>query len=221
MGIGNADVLEKVFARLSRASLGISLLLQHEHHFNAATEIQTEIACVYADLLELVCRVAIDCGRESRSKAGDFSAYNVDSRYRAYSRSFATRRNRILESMWKIWGESHSYLGTSDINAVRQFLDVQDRTLKTILEVQTPSRAESTFEWFDSYLTSFAASDNDVLYITANPGCGKSVLSQWITERLHMGADHVSWDVIPYAISESLEFTDGHGCADLFRDGYT
>lgn len=200
MGVDQPDILEKICAKFSRSAIGISLLLQYQHLFSATPQIQSEVAHVYADLLDLVCRVTVDSGKGSRGGKDSLKGYHVDSTFRAYFKTFSTRRTHILELMWRTWGDSRQ--GAPEVSTVRQFLEVQDRTLQTMLEGETTSRAEESFEWFDSYLTSFTATKNNLLHITGSPGSGKSVLAEWIIERLQTSGDHAEWDVIPYAISK-------------------
>lgn len=200
MGVDQADILEKICAKFSRAAIGISLLLQYQHLFTATSTIQSEVAHVYADLLDLVASVTVNSGKGSRGGKDSLRGYHVDSTFRAYFKAFSNRRTHILELMWRTWGEGRE--GAPEVSTVRQFLEVQDRTLQTMLEGETSSRAEESFEWFDSYLTGFTTTKNHLLHITGSPGSGKSVLADWIIERLQTSGDHADWDVIPYSISK-------------------
>ncbi|KAL1846793.1 hypothetical protein Plec18167_005845 [Paecilomyces lecythidis] len=205
MGVDQADILEKICAKFSRAAIGISLLLQYQHLFTATSTIQSEVAHVYADLLDLVASVTVDSGKGSRGGKDSLRGYHVDSTFRAYFKAFSSRRTHILELMWRTWGEGRE--GAPEVSTVRQFLEVQDRTLQTMLEGETSSRAEESFEWFDSYLTGFTTTKNHLLHITGSPGSGKSVLADWIIERLQTSGDHADWDVIPYSIRADIPAT--------------
>ncbi|KAJ9309778.1 hypothetical protein DTO217A2_729 [Paecilomyces variotii] len=205
MGVDQPDILEKICAKFSRAAIGISLLLQYQHLFSATSMIQSEVAHVYADLLDLVARVTVDSGKGSRGGKDSLRGYPVDSTFRAYFKAFSTRRTHILELMWRTWGESRQ--GIPEVSTVRQFLEVQDRALQTMLEGETSSRVEESFEWFDSYLTSFTTTKNHLLHITGSPGSGKSVLADWIIERLQTSGDHADWDVMSYSIRADIPAT--------------
>ena len=86
------------------------------------------------------------------------------------------------------------------VQTIREWLSPKDRVLRRVLENDQASRAEFTCEWFESYLIEFCSSRNDMFLVTGASGCGKSVLSSWIIERLQRPLGRRSFDVVSVKI---------------------
>ena len=74
-----------------------------------------------------------------------------------------------------------------EVGILRRWLGPRDASLQKLLrdDESAPSRREEfTCEWFQSHLLTFSRSKHDTLAIHGPAGCGKSVLSGWIVERL-------------------------------------
>ena len=74
-----------------------------------------------------------------------------------------------------------------EVGVLRKWLGPHDTGLQRLLkddESAHSRREEFTCEWFQSHLLSFSRSKHDTLAIHGPVGCGKSVLSGWIVERL-------------------------------------
>ena len=68
-------------------------------------------------------------------------------------------------------------------------------------------RDEYTCEWFQKELLDFTRSDDDILVINGKSGCGKSVLSGWIVERLQRPLGRKSYETISYVIGKLYRAT--------------
>lgn len=66
-------------------------------------------------------------------------------------------------------------------------------------------RADYTCEWFSQYLAGFNQSDKSVLLVTGEPATGKTVLSEWVVERLQSLNGQQASDVITYKIGGFYE----------------
>lgn len=66
-------------------------------------------------------------------------------------------------------------------------------------------RADYTCEWFSQYLTGFTRSEKGVLLVTGEPATGKTVLSEWVIERLQSLNGHQASEVIAYRIGKLTE----------------
>ena len=86
------------------------------------------------------------------------------------------------------------------VQTIREWLSPKDRVLRRVLENDQASRAEFTCEWFESHLIEFCTSRNDMFLVTGASGCGKSVLSSWIIERLQRPLGRRSFDVVSVKI---------------------
>ena len=87
-----------------------------------------------------------------------------------------------------------------DVQTIREWLSPKDHVLRRLLENDRASRAEFTCEWFEPHLLEFCSSRNDMFLVTGASGCGKSVLSSWIIERLQRPLGRRSFDVISVKI---------------------
>ena len=115
--------------------------------------------------------------------------------------------DRISTSMWTMEIESRLFKGHSelDICVIRDFLEPQDRVVRTMISNQLSSgvhRAEFTCEWFSSRITDFTRNRDKVFLITGGPSSGKTVLSRWIVEKLQGSMDQDHYDVISYFVGK-------------------
>ena len=163
--------------------LSLSLLLRDSTLLAADGEIRLEVGQTLNDLLMLVSQVSIHyrvkAYGESREKRFDF--------YDAFGQqlvSFHQRKNHIIDSMWQY---SLGNAAQMDVRALRKWLGPRDRTLQRLIkddDFAPGKRDEYTCEWFQSHLLAFSRSKDDTLLMYGPAGCGKSVLSTWIFERL-------------------------------------
>ena len=115
--------------------------------------------------------------------------------------AFYGHKNKITDGMWE-----YTLVGgfTIKVETMREWLGLQDRTLQTILSDRLAAkshRAEYSCEWFQRHLLDFSRShDKDILEITAPAGCGKSVLSGWIVDRLQRPLGKKQYQTLSYNI---------------------
>ena len=63
-------------------------------------------------------------------------------------------------------------------------------------------RADYTCEWFSQHLNSFSHGNKSVLLVTGEPATGKTVLSEWVVERLQSLEGQLATDVITYRVGK-------------------
>lgn len=178
--------------------------MQYETAYKSSPELQPEVAAVFADLLEMVCNTTTSCVEGLKSKESDqVIGHNVDSAFVTYAKRFSTHWNTVVDAHTSKIVEGSSLIYSSpELGSLRQFLGVQDRPLQFILDSRAHSIAEGSFEWFNNTLYDFTVSSSPAMVIAGGPGSGKSALAQWTVERLQESAEHDSWNVVPYNISE-------------------
>jgi type II secretory pathway predicted ATPase ExeA len=93
------------------------------------------------------------------------------------------------------------------VREIREFLSFHDRAVSAILSARQPRAAEYTCEWFESQLTHQQARRPGLTVINGCVGCGKTVLSQWIVDKLHSSPDGDDTDVVVYRIHEDISET--------------
>ena len=98
--------------------------------------------------------------------------------------AFYKLKNHIVDAMWEhALGDD----AAMEVRVIRKWLGPHDAGLQKLIKADdsAPSdREEFTCEWFQSHLLAFSRSKNDTLVLHGPAGCGKSVLSNWIIERL-------------------------------------
>lgn len=88
------------------------------------------------------------------------------------------------------------------MEAVRNFLTPHDRVTRILATNRRAhgARADFTCEWFDRPLRDFARSGKNIFMVTGSAGSGKSVLSEWVVERLQAFKGRRATEVIRYTI---------------------
>ncbi|PWY90317.1 hypothetical protein BO94DRAFT_463147 [Aspergillus sclerotioniger CBS 115572] len=202
MGIDHIDVLESLFGRYGRVTLGISLLLQQETFFPVSRPLQQQVAEIYAHLLQLVVHVTSEYRQGIRTQHWQAMSSAVDAAFFRYTNRFITHWRRIFSLVLES-GTAKQHT-TVDLAAIYQFLELQDRPLQMLLEGHNHSLADGSFSWFEPHLTTFAMGRRRMMMIRGNPGAGKSALAQWTVERLQASSEYDIWNVIPVAIRSDV-----------------
>ena len=98
--------------------------------------------------------------------------------------AFYQLKHHIMDAMWEYTLGNEAPV---EVRSLRKWLGPLDAGVQKLLKVDdsAPScRREFTCEWFQSHLLAFTRSKDDTMAISGPAGCGKSVLSSWIVERL-------------------------------------
>ncbi|PWY66766.1 hypothetical protein BO70DRAFT_419083 [Aspergillus heteromorphus CBS 117.55] len=202
MGIDHIEVIDSLFGRYGRITLGISLLLQQETFFPTSRALQQQVAEIYAHLLQLVVHVASEYRQGTRTQHWQTVSSAVDTAFFRYTNRFVTHWRRI--SAIVLESSTAKMTATVDLSAIYQFLELQDRPLQMLLEGHNHSLADGSFAWFDPHLTTFAMGRRSLLMVRGNPGAGKSALAQWTVERLQASSEYDIWNVIPVTIRSDV-----------------
>ncbi|KAL5332530.1 hypothetical protein BJX70DRAFT_383877 [Aspergillus crustosus] len=204
MGIDNIDMVDSLFSRYGRVTLGISYLLQQESDFQSSRALQQEVAEIYSHLLELVVHITAEYRHVIRTQNWQTLNEVANHAFFSYFNRFTTHWRRIsgvvLEST--VVKQEHA-----DLASVYQFLELQDRPLQMLLESQAHSLADGSFSWFEPHLTTFTVGPRSTMLVRGNPGSGKSALAQWTVERLQVSSEYDIWNVIPIVIRSDVPIT--------------
>ena len=91
---------------------------------------------------------------------------------------------------------------------MRKWLAPRDTVLQNLSSDRMASRNvrdEFTCEWFQKNLLDFARSHDEVMAINGEVGCGKSVLSGWIVERLQRPLGRKSYETLSHIIGTYIQ----------------
>ncbi|RAH50957.1 uncharacterized protein BO95DRAFT_379311 [Aspergillus brunneoviolaceus CBS 621.78] len=205
MGIDQLDVIEGLFGRYGRITMGISLLLQQETYFPTSRPLQQQVAEIYAHILQLVVHVAWEYRQGAKTQHWQSMNTAIDLAFFRYFNRFATHWRRVSELVLQAGTAKHQT--SVNLSVIYQFLELQDRPLQMLLEGQNHSLADGSFSWFEPHLTTFAMSRRSLMMIRGNPGSGKSALAQWTVERLQASSEYDIWNVIPVIIRSDVPIT--------------
>ena len=95
----------------------------------------------------------------------------------------------------------------TEVRSVRTWLSPRDQVVQDISTDRLDSksiRTEFTCEWSQRFLLDFFRNEGDILSITGQAGCGKSVLSGWIEERLQRPLSRQTYETISYTFGKHL-----------------
>ncbi|RDW70685.1 tetratricopeptide repeat protein [Aspergillus mulundensis] len=204
MGIDNIEMIDTIFSRFGRVTLGISYLLQQENDFQMSRALQQEVAEIYAHLLQLVVHISVEYRQVMRTQNWQSMHEVINHGFFCYFNRFTIHWRRIRKASWTAVKSKMQHV---DLETVYQFLEIQDRPLQMLLESQAHSLADGSFSWFESHLTTFTVGPRSLMLVRGNPGAGKSALAQWTIERLQVSSEYDIWNVIPIVIRSDVHIT--------------
>lgn len=131
---------------------------------------------------------------------------------------WSTRLERLAEPGGKLESKgdliqltnTDEYLIDDSVEAVRNFLTPHDRVTRILAANRRThgARADFTCEWFDRPLGEFLRSGKNLFMVTGSAGSGKSILSEWVVERLQAFKGRRATEVIRYTIGSCLMSID-------------
>ncbi|KAG0653042.1 hypothetical protein D0Z07_0724 [Hyphodiscus hymeniophilus] len=198
-------VLEKAFGLFYSCGLTLGLFLRHHELLQTSEELQLIMASCYTDLLRLVTGVSIYfCWKQTNVS---FSSQSFDELFGRTVESFFINGDRFTDTIWATRLEALAKPGDVSVDLVREFLTPHDRVtrLLAVTRYVKKSRADFTCEWFDRQLSDFTRSSQNMLYVTGKPCTGKSVLSEWVVERLQASTGRRASEVITYTVDSDLK----------------
>lgn len=192
LGKQRLDMTHRAFALFNDAGLMFARFSESKDMFAASPDLRQSLEGVYADLVSLVVDVSLHY-----SNGGSISEF--DARFAHRAEMLFSYKEPIIEAFWREQLQArHGREIMTEIEEIQRFLSPNDTVVRGLLSRQSKSRShyvEYTCEWFDHMLQEFTAGDDNIFCVTGKPGCGKTVLSQWIMERLRRQQDRASYDV--------------------------
>lgn len=197
--------LEKAFGVFYSCGLTLGFFLRHHEILHSSEELQLIMATSFTDLLKLVTGIQIDYVHKQLYTR--FSVHGFDERFRLTIDSFFSHGDRFTDTIWATRLQSLAKPGDVSVDLVREFLmphDTVTRLLAVTRFIRRP-RADYTCEWFSRHLTDFTRSEKGLLLVTGKPATGKTVLSEWVVERLQSLNGRRASEVITYTIDPDLK----------------
>ena len=203
LGCDQADALEPTFNVLYEFGRLLGHLIHLRDVFTGDETIVKSMSNLYASLVQLIGDIAVTYRQRISRLSRNAVAIDFDKEFSSQIRDVWTLRSRLFEHMW-----SHALRNE---NVTATLVSLQRRLVPNTSEyrpqlygriAEKVDRAEGTCEWVEDDLVDFLESGDDLMAITANPGCGKSVLSTWLRERLqrpiHVGRDRLKFETFGF-----------------------
>ena len=204
LGPSNAQALETTFGVFYKLGLSLSFFLRHESLLHIDSHIRMEMGHACNALLILVREVSIYYYSRISSISSSEVTIDFNSVFGRYMEAFYRSKNHITDSMWEnTLGDDFSV----DIREIRKSLGPRDRVLQAILDDRLAAkghRDEYTCEWFHRYLVDLSRGKDDVLAVTGPAGSGKSVIADWVVERLQRPLGRKTYQTLSYTIGKQV-----------------
>ena len=181
------------------------MLLRHDNLLYANEQVRLEVGHAFNDLLILVRDVSIYYYVQVNAISAGQVGLDFNSTFGTQIEAFHKRKGHITDAMWRYELGDNASL---NIETLRAWLRPRDRALQTLVKNRlfAPGhRDEYTCEWFQRHLLDFSRGNEDGLAIVGPPGCGKSVLSRWIIERLQRPLGKKSYETLFFTIGELVK----------------
>ena len=208
LGPSNAQALDKTFAVFYELGLSISVLLRHDNLLHADENIRVRVGQAFNDLLVIVRDVSIHYYAQVNAISAGKVSLDFNSVFGGQIEAFHKRKSGITDAMWQIeLGDDVSV----NVEILRAWLRPRDRNLRTLVKNRSHApghRDEYTCEWFQRHLLDFSRSKDDGLSVFGPAGCGKSVLSRWIFERLQRPLGKRTYETLFFTIRRSPSLLD-------------
>ncbi|KAH8592205.1 hypothetical protein B0O99DRAFT_518287 [Bisporella sp. PMI_857] len=203
-GEENAGVLNTTFGVFYKLGLSLAFLNSYETRLSLNTHIRKDVGRAFHDIHSLVFNVASYYQRTVRGLSSGSVRLDFTGLFRENLDRFYARKRSIIDHMWRhALGDSEE----KDVPKIRKWLDQRSSLLNAISANSYSYQSqydEYTCEWFQRHLVAFTRSSDEVLAITAPAGCGKTILSSWIQERLQRPIDRKAYSTLIFSFEADL-----------------
>ena len=207
LGHENATALKSTFDVLYQFGFLISQSLQKRDMFGASRDIKAELGGIFGSLVRLVGEIAIYY-RTRIDKASKDQVISIDihARFGKDIDNIWRKKERLASHLWssKLHGKHQTY----SIEHLHHKLSPVDQSAEALVFgwlADRAERVEGTCEWIEDSLISFFGHGERTFTITGASGCGKSMLTNWIKERLQQPLGDVSYETLSYTFASDAK----------------
>ncbi|GAB7346847.1 hypothetical protein MBLNU459_g1933t1 [Dothideomycetes sp. NU459] len=200
--------LEHAFAVLYDKSFWLTFFLRNGRNVTITEKVQQALGSIFSELVVLVVNMTLYyTNADAAGSASDSTQFQK--LFGQTVISLESYKDYLINEIWTVQMEQikSSEETAYDINELRRLLSPYDHTTAFLLFKSVSTRLmrqEFTCEWFDSHLMYFMRSKDNNLLVTGKAGSGKSVLTDWIVERLQRLHGAKATDVVTYKIQPDL-----------------
>ncbi|KAH7329426.1 hypothetical protein B0I35DRAFT_474031 [Stachybotrys elegans] len=207
VGHAHASALLPTFIALYELAMMLSTVGQLRNLEDMPPTIKEAAADIFCDLVSLTGNIAVHYRRRISSlRAGSSVVIDFDATFGKEIHEIWTAKYALHDAIW-----AHA-LGRKrfsiDLVSLREKLtasaEVSVRGALYDEVSDSLERSEDTCHWIKHELVQFLQSNEQVLKVTGEAGTGKTMLAEWVQERLTRPLDHKSYTVLDY----NFEFDD-------------
>jgi len=189
---------------LYELGLLVSQVMQIPGLFSTSAAVKQDLGNLYCDLVQLAGSISFYYRQRLNGLSNEHASIKFDAVFGKQVENIFVAKNKLYDRMWKQrLGNKHYAMS---IHTVQHKLNpVSSGTFRGALYSELAEdleRAEDTCEWIKHDLAEFLRSSDKILGVTGPAGCGKTVLADWIEERLRRPLDHKSYTVLAYNFRE-------------------
>ena len=174
--------------------------------FRAPESVTEVVADLYTDVIELVGNIAVFY-RKRLSSLSDSGSVTIN-----FDATFGSRMTHIWETRAlltaRVWKLKLGNNGRSQkLDSVRRWLRSSRSSKAAFYDrvgLDAAKRAEDTCEWLKPHLVDFLRSKDRTFAITGPEGSGKTVLADWIQDRLQRPLNHTQYYTLSFTFRKSL-----------------
>ncbi|KAF7543943.1 hypothetical protein G7Z17_g10339 [Cylindrodendrum hubeiense] len=201
IGHGQAQVLVPTFTALYELALLLSSIGQIRDLEHMPTQIKKNATDIFCDMVELVSNIAGHYRqRISGLETGQTTTISFDGVFGRQIDDVWQSKNTLCGNVWvHRLGEKGAQSSLKWLNEKLQPSfgpSIRNTVYDEVLEQL--DRSEDTCSWIKDSLVQFFDSNEQVFSITGEAGVGKTVLAEWVQERLARPLDHKSYAVLTY-----------------------
>lgn len=204
IGHAQAGALLPAFMTLYELGLLVSQITQIPGIFESTKEVKVDISRLYSELVGLAGSISVHYRNHifNLGPAHQVVTLNLNDLFGADIDAIWASKTALYDRIWKQnlshSGKKHLALSLSEL---RHRLNPQSEAFRHALYSELAEdleRAEDTCEWVKSDLVDYLQSNEKILTVSGAPGSGKTVLADWIEERLQRPLNNTTYSVLLY-----------------------
>ncbi|KEY74817.1 hypothetical protein S7711_06504 [Stachybotrys chartarum IBT 7711] len=201
VGHGQASALLPTFVALYELAMLLSTVGHLRDLEQLPPKIKEHAADIFCDLVDLTGHIAVHYRQKITTlRAGRSVSIDFDATFGKQISDIWNSKQVLHDEIW-----AHK-LGrrrfTISIKSLRDKLQpsVETSVRSTLYDEVSDSleRSEDTCHWIKHELVQFLQSNDQVLKVTGPAGSGKTILAEWVQERLSRPLDHKAYTVLDF-----------------------
>ena len=207
LGETHVTLLEKLLGVYYRLGAGLEVFSGHGELLLNSTEAQSSCSTAFAALLQVTANSSLYYYKQSSGATTKLRSGEFERHFGALIEKYYYARGESCAHMWSASiSQSQSTLYSAE--DIRRFLAPQDSVTQALMEGRLSSRhrpAEFTCEWATKRVSDIARGKNGLTILTGKEYCGKSVLANWIAERMTNNRGRIRHDVLMFEVDSALK----------------